>query len=84
MSRAGPPKAVFDTMILYQATAQTTGPAAAFFTHLQDGHFSLFVSDETLDEARDVLTRPKLRTKNPRITDEAVQATLAAPRSIGA
>jgi len=76
VSRAELPKVVFDTMIFYQATAQTTGPAATLFRYLQDGRFTLFVSDETLDEVKDVLSRPKLRAKNPRITDEAVQATL--------
>ena len=33
------------------------------------------MSDEILDEARDVLGRPKLRAKNPRVTDETVRET---------
>jgi putative PIN family toxin of toxin-antitoxin system len=69
------PKVVFDTMILFQATAQTTGPAALLFAYLEAGRFTLYVSDEILEEARDVLNRPKLRARNPRITDEAVQKT---------
>ena len=43
MIRSEPPKVVFDTMILCQATAQTTGPAAALFTCLEDGHFILWL-----------------------------------------
>jgi putative PIN family toxin of toxin-antitoxin system len=62
-------------MILFQATAQTTGPAALLFAYLECGRFTLYVSGDVLDEARDVLSRPKLRIKNPRITDEAVQKT---------
>ena len=75
MSRGELPKVVFDTMILFQAMAQTTGPAALLFAYLEAGSFTLYVSGETLEEARDVLSRPKLRAKNPRITDEAVQET---------
>jgi putative PIN family toxin of toxin-antitoxin system len=75
VSRAELPKVAFDTMILFQATAQTTGPAAALFAYLEIGRFTLYVSEEILEEARDVLNRPKLRAKNPRITDEAVQKT---------
>jgi putative PIN family toxin of toxin-antitoxin system len=62
-------------MILYQATANQSGPAAKLLRQLETGQFTLYVSDEVLDEARDVLSRPKLRAKNPRITDEAVQKT---------
>jgi uncharacterized protein len=62
-------------MILYQATASTTGPAAELLRQLEAGRFLLYVSHEILDEARDVLSRPKLRAKSPRITDETVQET---------
>jgi putative PIN family toxin of toxin-antitoxin system len=63
-------------MILYQATANPTGPAAEFLRRLQAGQFFLYVSDEILDEARDVLSRPRIRAKNPRVTDETVRETL--------
>ena len=52
-------------MILYQATASLTGPAAELLRRLEAGQFILYVSDEILNEARDVLSRPKLRAKNP-------------------
>ena len=66
---------VFDTMLFYQATASLTGPAAELLRRLEAGQFILYVSDEILNEARDVLSRPKLRAKNPRITDETVRET---------
>ena len=75
MSQGGLPGVVFDTMILYQATANAAGPAAELLRQLEAGQFILFVSDEILDEARDVLSRPKLRAKNPRVTDHTVQQT---------
>jgi uncharacterized protein len=75
VSQGGLPGVVFDTMILYQATANLTGPAAEFLRQLEAGRFTLYVSDEILDEARDVLGQPKLRDKNPRVTDETVQQT---------
>ncbi len=75
MSQGGLPAVVFDTMILYQATASLTGPAAELLRRLEAGQFILYVSDEILDEARDVLSRPKLRAKNSRVTDETVQET---------
>jgi putative PIN family toxin of toxin-antitoxin system len=62
-------------MILYQATAQTTVPAAERFRFLEGGRLTLFVSDDILEEARDDLTRPKVRPKNPRINDQTVAAT---------
>ena len=75
MSQGGLPGVVFDTMILYQATANLAGPAAELLRQLEAGRFVLYVSDKILDEARDVLSRPKLRAKNPRVTDETVRET---------
>jgi len=75
VSQGGLSGVVFDTMILYQATANLAGPAAELLRQLEAGRFVLYVSDEILDEARDVLGRPKLRAKNPRVTDETVRET---------
>lgn len=50
--------------------------AAALLRMLDDSVVSLFVSDEVLGEVRDVLSRPKVRQKNSRITDERVGALL--------
>jgi putative PIN family toxin of toxin-antitoxin system len=43
---------------------------------MDDSIISLFVSNDILDEVRDVLSRPKIRQKNPRITDKQVDALL--------
>ena len=51
------------------------GPAGELLRQLEAGRLALFVSDDILDEARDVLGRSKLRAKNPQITDQVVQET---------
>jgi hypothetical protein len=56
-------------MILDQATAHLAGPAAQLLRRLAAGPFLRNVSDEIREEARDVVSRPKLRAKNPRVTE---------------
>jgi putative PIN family toxin of toxin-antitoxin system len=70
------PRVVFDCMIYLQATASEFSPAAALLRMVDDDRISLFVSDETLSEVRDVLSRPKIRQKNPHITYERINALL--------
>jgi|SRR5947209_8941323 len=70
------PGAVFDCMAFLQATASPSGPAAACLRLVEAGAVTLFVSEPVLREVGDVLTRPRVRQKNPRLTDEAVQALL--------
>jgi putative PIN family toxin of toxin-antitoxin system len=68
------PGVVFDCMVFFQATARRTGPAAACFTLLEGGAFTLLVSEPILAEVADVLSRPTVRRKNPRLNDETVRA----------
>ncbi len=70
------PRVVFDCMIYLQATASESSPAAALLRMMDDSIITLFVSNDILDEVRDVLSRPKIRQKNPRITNEQVDALL--------
>ncbi len=70
------PRVVFDCMVYLQATVSETGPAAALLQLVEIGAVSLFVSNEILDEVRDVLSRPKIRQKNPSLTDERVNALI--------
>ncbi len=70
------PRVVFDCMIYLQATANESSPAAALLRMMDDSIISLFVSNEILDEVRDVLSRPNIRQKNPRITHKQVDALL--------
>lgn len=76
MSRADRPKVVFDCMTYLQATASPDGPAAACLRLLDTDTISLYVSADTLREVGDVLTRPRVRQKNPRLTDEGRDALL--------
>jgi len=44
-----------------------------FIEFVEAGHLALSVSDAILAEVRDVLGRPRIRAKNPTITDEGVE-----------
>ena len=68
---------VFDCMVFLQGAARAEGPAAACLRLAEAGYADLFLSEEILDELRDVLTRPKIRKKFPALTHEAVEAFLA-------
>jgi putative PIN family toxin of toxin-antitoxin system len=75
VSRGDPPSAVFDCMVFFQATARPTGPAARLFLDfVEAGRLTLYVRDAILDEVQDVLGRPRIRAKNPALTDESVAA----------
>jgi uncharacterized protein len=71
------PRVVFDCMIYLQATVNEPGPAAALLRLVDSNALSLFVSSEILNEVRDVLSRPKIRQRNPDITDERVEALVS-------
>lgn len=70
MSEAGCPGVVLDCVAYLQAVAGPTGPAARLLGLLEAGRFTLYVSDHVLAEVGDVLRRPKVRAKNPAITEE--------------
>ena len=70
------PRVVFDCMVYLQATLSESGPAAALLRLLDNDALSLFVSDSVLEEVREVLSRPKIRQRNPEITDERVDALI--------
>ena len=77
MSAAEPPAVVFDCMTYLQATASPAGPSAACLRLVEAGRVRLVVSQPILDEVRNVLARPRIRKKNPHLTDETVDAFLA-------
>ena len=61
-------------MVFLQAASRPGGPAARLFIEfVEAGHLSLSVSDAILAEVRDVLGRPRIRAKNPAITDKGVE-----------
>lgn len=62
-------------MVFFQASARPTGPAARLvIDFVEGGRLALYVSDAILEEVRDVLGRPRIRAKNPAITDATVEA----------
>jgi putative PIN family toxin of toxin-antitoxin system len=70
------PRVVFDCMLYLQATANDEGPAAVALRLLDDGAFSLFVTRQILAEVQDVLSRPKVRARNPKITDDSLKGLM--------
>ncbi len=70
------PGAVFDCMVFLQAAARPTGPAAACLRLVETGAIPLFVSADILREVEDVLSRPTVRRKNPRLTDQVLREFL--------
>lgn len=63
---------VFDCMVLFQAAVRYGGPAAECLRRVEARGINLLVSPATLDELRDVMTRPKLARKFPILSDEHV------------
>jgi predicted nucleic acid-binding protein len=60
-------------MVFFQATTRPQGPAARLFVDfVESGRLTLYVSDAIIEEVRDVLGRPRIRDKNPAITDDTV------------
>ncbi len=59
-----------------QAVISEKSLAFKLFEYLDEDAFSLFVSDEVMQEITEVLGRPSIRSKNPHITDELVEALL--------
>ncbi len=74
MSAADKPRVVLDSGVYLQALISLGGPAAALLGLLDTGEISLFVSDETLSEIQDVLSRPRIRQRHRTLTDERVAA----------
>lgn len=63
---------VFDTVALLQSTISPTGAAARCFSYFEQGKISVAVSRATLQEVKNVLSRPQIRQRFPHLTDEKV------------
>jgi len=79
-ARNNPSAVVFDCMIFLQATANRNSVAALALDLIDSGEITLFVSRKILQEVRDVLNRPEVRSALPGITDENVEALFARLR----
>jgi putative PIN family toxin of toxin-antitoxin system len=71
-------RAVFDCGVFLQGAARKDGPAGICLRLVETGLVDLFLSDDVIDEVRNVLERPRLRQKFPVLTDEFVDRFLAA------
>jgi putative PIN family toxin of toxin-antitoxin system len=81
-------KVVFDCNVFLQGVIKEKGPAVDCLELFERDEIELFISDEVLNEVRDVLSRPMLQKKFPLLTDERAdrlvetllrQATLIDP-----
>jgi putative PIN family toxin of toxin-antitoxin system len=71
-----PPGAVYDCNVFLQGLAKEHGPAVGCMTRFESGAVRLFISRDLLEEIRDVLTRPLLQQKFPRLTTARVEALI--------
>ncbi|MCI0423846.1 MAG: putative toxin-antitoxin system toxin component, PIN family [Acidobacteria bacterium] len=65
---------VCDCMVFLQAVANDDSPAAKILDLMDAREIRLYVSERILREAREVMSRPRLRAKLPGLTDERVEA----------
>jgi putative PIN family toxin of toxin-antitoxin system len=77
------PIVVLDSMVIVQALARSTGPAAACLAMIEADAVELLVSNAVLDEWRDVLSRPALLRRFPGITVERVNQTIESISQFG-
>ena len=74
--------AVFDTVVLLQAAANPAGPAGGCLRLVTENKVVLHMSEDGLAELADVLCRPKVRKKFPRLTDEHVAGFVQGLRAL--
>ena len=71
------PDVVFDCNTFLQAIARANGPAAGALRLIEQNRITLHLSRAVLRELRRALAYPEVREKNPKITDDAVDAFLS-------
>lgn len=76
VSTETPPICVYDTNLFLQAVLNPNGPAAQTLSFLEAGLIDLYISPYLRSEIEDVLYRPLLRAKYPRLTEERAVALL--------
>jgi putative PIN family toxin of toxin-antitoxin system len=75
-------RVVYDCMIFLQGAARRESPAGLCLLLAERGIVELCISREILSEVADVLTRTRIRTKFPALTEEVVADFLATLRGI--
>jgi putative PIN family toxin of toxin-antitoxin system len=71
-------RAVYDTMVFVQWASLPAGRQHATIKALYDGSVRLCLSQDAIDEIRDVLPRPELAAQLPRLTAERVAQIIEA------
>lgn len=66
-------KVVFDCGVFLQGLISKSGPAVACLELIEQEKIKLVISEDILAEIKDVLSRPRLRDRNPDLTDEKVE-----------
>lgn len=69
-------KVVPDTGFILQATLNPSGPANALLHRLESEDFEIYLSPQTREEIEEVLSRPTIRAKYPRLEDGRAEAML--------
>ena len=82
MTRSAP-LAVVDCVVFLQALLSDRGPAGALLRHAEDGGVIILITPVILDELAKTLGKPRLRAKNPQLTDGVVTQYLERIRSVG-
>jgi putative PIN family toxin of toxin-antitoxin system len=67
------PTVVADTVIYLQASTNETNVAASFLRRVEAGEVTLCISRQMIVEILDVLTRPEIRLKNARLSNEELE-----------
>ena len=68
--------AVFDCMVYLQGVARSNGPASGCFDMVRNRDVRLYLSNETLAEIEDVVTRPKFRKRFQHLSDKMIEEFL--------
>jgi putative PIN family toxin of toxin-antitoxin system len=69
-------KVVPDTGFILQATLNPSGPANAALQVLETGEYEICLSPQVREEIEDVLNRPSIRAKYPKLGDGRAEAML--------
>ena len=68
-------------MLFLQGLISESGIAVSCFELFENGIVGLFISEEVLAEIQDVLTRPKLQAKYPRLTNDRAEKLIEILRT---
>lgn len=70
------PVTVFDCGVFLQGLLSKLGPAVRCLELIEEERIRLVVSEEVLAEIKDVLSRSRIRERNPNLTDEKVESLI--------